>query len=100
MRQDNACIWIRRTIGNNIALLRKERQLSQCELAKRAGIDNSYLCRMENGTANFSLDKLVSCAQAMDVPVVELLRGLDTLTPREYEERSTYHYAGVRYLSK
>ena len=45
-------------VGEKIRELRKERQLTQAELATRIGIQQSDLCRMETGEYRVSLDVL------------------------------------------
>jgi len=45
-------------VGSKIRQLRKERSLTQAELAQRIGVQQSDLCRMENGEYKVSLDTL------------------------------------------
>ena len=45
-------------IGSKIRQLRKDRNLTQAYLADRVGIQQSDLCRMENGEYRVSLDVL------------------------------------------
>lgn len=45
-------------VGDKIRALRKERHLTQAELAQRIGVQQSDLCRMENGEYKVSLDTL------------------------------------------
>ena len=45
-------------VGTKIRQLRKERSLTQAELAQRIGVQQSDLCRMENGEYKVSLDTL------------------------------------------
>lgn len=45
-------------VGGKIRSLRKERLLTQSELAQRIGVQQSDLCRMENGEYKVSLETL------------------------------------------
>jgi transcriptional regulator with XRE-family HTH domain len=45
-------------VGSKIKDLRKERDLTQSELASRIGVQQSDLCRMEKGEYKVSLDTL------------------------------------------
>lgn len=45
-------------VGSKIRALRKERDLTQAELANRIGVQQSDLCRMENGEYKVSLETL------------------------------------------
>ena len=73
---------IRKQVGVNIAALREERGLSQSDLALRADIDRSHISRMENASANWTLDSLISIAYGLDVPITRLFDGLDCDSPQ------------------
>ena len=45
-------------IGSKIRQLRKERRLTQALLAEKVGVQQSDLCRMENGEYKVALDTL------------------------------------------
>ena len=56
-------------VGKTIRELRDGAGLSQAQLAKKAGLTQSHISRLENGehhAANFTLEKI---ARALDVPV-------------------------------
>jgi transcriptional regulator with XRE-family HTH domain len=58
------------------AVLRKaraRRKLTQAELARRAGIHQVTVARLENGTHRPSMDTLQRLAKALRVKVAELL---------------------------
>jgi transcriptional regulator with XRE-family HTH domain len=60
----------RRTLASAIKSLREERELTQRELARRAGLTNAYIVMLEKGTrANPSLDVLTRLAAALGVSV-------------------------------
>jgi transcriptional regulator with XRE-family HTH domain len=71
-----------RTIGLTIRALRRERGLSQAQLAELADIDRSYMSSIERGLRNVSVLNVARIAAALDVPVRDLLG------PREVIRRS------------
>lgn len=62
-------------IGQNIAKLRKQKKLSQEDLAGAAEIDRSFLSEIENGYKNLSILVLFRIAKALDVTPERLLKG-------------------------
>jgi len=59
------------TIGGRLRRLRKERSLTQAELARQIGIQQSDLSRMEKGEYRVSLDNLVKILSALDLQVAD-----------------------------
>jgi transcriptional regulator with XRE-family HTH domain len=62
-----------RTIGLAIRSLRRERGLSQESLAGLAHIDRSYMSSVERGLRNVSVLNIARIAEALDVPMRDLL---------------------------
>ncbi len=62
-------------LADSVRSLRKARGWSRRELAERAGISERFLADVEAGAANPSLLRMAELAQALDVPVVQLLGG-------------------------
>lgn len=63
-----------RRIGNRIAYHRKQKQLSQEQLAKRAGISTSYMSKIERADLeSFAVITLLDIAEALDVSPYTLL---------------------------
>jgi transcriptional regulator with XRE-family HTH domain len=62
-------------LGRTIKQLRVERGFSQEELAHRSGMDRTWVGGIERGEKNPSFEKLVSLAEALGVPVSELVAG-------------------------
>lgn len=60
-------MMIREYIGKRIAELRKERELSQVDLALRAGLDKGHIARIELGRYSVGIDTLQKIADALDV---------------------------------
>ncbi|MBK9142570.1 MAG: response regulator [Candidatus Melainabacteria bacterium] len=57
-------------------LIRKRREelgLSQTELAERAGLHRTYICNIERGTQNLSLESLNNIAGSLEIPVARLI---------------------------
>ncbi|MEW6049419.1 MAG: transcriptional repressor LexA [Bacillota bacterium] len=69
-------------IGEKIRALRKDKQLTQRELARRAGVSPQYLCDVECGRVNPSLSALEKIAAGLGLPTVALLTERD---PRDLE---------------
>lgn len=63
---------VRKIIGWNLRALRVERSLSQERLALEAGIDRSYIGRVERGSENVTVNSLESMARVLDVHVRRL----------------------------
>jgi transcriptional regulator with XRE-family HTH domain len=62
-------------LGKNIKFFRSQKQLSQADLADKAGISITFLSNVERGN-NFPLaGTLVSLAKALEVEVFELFKG-------------------------
>jgi transcriptional regulator with XRE-family HTH domain len=53
--------------------LRKEQEMTQSALAKRAGVSAGYIARLETHRHDPKLSTLVKLAKALRVPVTELL---------------------------
>jgi transcriptional regulator with XRE-family HTH domain len=60
-------------LARNVATLRHARGLTQQELASAAGVPRSTVTSLESGTGNPSLQSLLKVAQALAVPLDELL---------------------------
>ena len=62
-------------IGQRIASLRKEQNLTQQELADRLGVTNKAVSKWERGDGLPDISLMTALADALDVTVDELLRG-------------------------
>jgi transcriptional regulator with XRE-family HTH domain len=63
----------RQILGWNLRSLRVAKGMSQERLALEAGIDRSYVGRVERGSENVTLSRLESFAAVLGVPVAQLL---------------------------
>jgi len=58
-----------RKLGIKISHYRKQRDLTQQEVANKLDIDPSSISRIENGNIGMSIDMLIAIAEAIDVPL-------------------------------
>ena len=68
-------------LGRAIVLLRREKCISQENLALEAGIDRKYMSDIENGKRNISLDIIERIANQFEMPISELMKRAE-----EYKE--------------
>jgi transcriptional regulator with XRE-family HTH domain len=63
-------------LGRQISNLREKRGLSQTLLADMAQIGRAHLSQIENGAVAPRIDTIHALAQALEITLEELLRGL------------------------
>lgn len=63
--------------GHNLAEARKQARLTQAQLSKRVPMSQQALSRLERGRHCPHLETLRRIAHALEVPVVDLLRGIE-----------------------
>lgn len=73
-------------VGSKIRQLRKERNLTQAILAQKIGVQQSDLCRMENGEYKVSLDTLFKVLGVFGMDIGEFFR--DELVPVSPSQRT------------
>ena len=64
--------------GYTIKQLRRERGISQTELAQRSAIDRSYLSALECGARNVALNNIFQLAKSFELMPSELLAIAET----------------------
>lgn len=64
---------VQRRIAVNVKRVRKERGLSQEELADRAGVHRTYVSQIERGVKNATFISLDKIAKALGTPLSELV---------------------------
>lgn len=62
--------------GKRIQQLRKERKMTQEDLADLIGVDRSYMGFVERGERNPTLDKIIKIAKSFKVNLSELFAGV------------------------
>lgn len=67
---------INKQIGKRIQYLRKQKGISQLDLALDAGVNRNYLSDLERGERNPSLKVLVRIAEALGVDLSTLVQGV------------------------
>lgn len=79
-------------VGPKIRQLRKERKMTQTELASRIGIQQSDLSRMEKGEYRVSLDTLFKILAESNVSIGEFFDDVhkESLTPAEMQMVSEF----------
>jgi transcriptional regulator with XRE-family HTH domain len=69
--------WVferRRAIGDNIRAERKRQKLTQERLAELTALDRKTINRIEQGTYATAIDHLLLIADALGVPLADLVR--------------------------
>lgn len=69
--------WVptrRRVIGDSIRAERTRQKLTQERLGEKTGLDRKTVNRIEQGTHATSIDHLLLIADALDVPLADLVR--------------------------
>ena len=72
--RDFCAMDIKQKFGNNLKLLRLEKDLSQEKLALIAEIDRTYIPSIEKGERNVSIVIAEKLAIALNVPITELFK--------------------------
>ena len=67
-------------IGQRIRTIRKQKNLTQEQLAERLNVSIVYISQIENGKTRLSLEMLVNISSLLDCEAGELLSGA-TLNP-------------------
>ncbi len=80
-------------VGRKIRQLRKERRLTQTELAQRLGIQQSDLSRMEKGEYRVSLDTLFKILAEFRLGIGEFFEEVahESITPRDLRLVRGFH---------
>ena len=61
-------------LGENIRLLRKDKEISQEELAHQANLDRTYISGVERGDRNPTILSSLKIARALDVDLTVLMK--------------------------
>lgn len=77
-------------IGNVLKLLRKDRGLSQEEIAGRTGLDRTYISMLERNIKQPSITTIFLLAEALDIKPSELVVELEKEYRNYIIKRDTY----------
>ena len=69
---------ISKQLGMRISYLRKQKKWSQEELSFNSGVNKNYICDIENGRRNPTLDILSRIAVGLDVTLEFLFKGIQS----------------------
>ena len=58
----------RKLLGKNIAKYRKQRNLSQNQLAESVDVSREHIAKIETAKRNMSMDLLFNISSAIDIP--------------------------------
>jgi transcriptional regulator with XRE-family HTH domain len=85
-------------VGSRIRSLRKDRALTQADLAHRIGIQQSDLCRMENGEYKVSLETLFKILSIFEMNIADFFNegAAGPARDREYEFLRLYQRLSQR----
>nr|WP_243141701.1 MULTISPECIES: helix-turn-helix transcriptional regulator [unclassified Pseudoflavonifractor] len=59
-------------IGLNLLFYRRQRNMTQMELAEKCGISRNYIQRIETAASSCTLDTLIDVAAALEIPLYKL----------------------------
>jgi transcriptional regulator with XRE-family HTH domain len=65
---------VQKDVGRRVAELRRERGLTQAELADRASVSTNYVARVETGLQNLTLESLTKLANLFGLPIQEFFQ--------------------------
>ena len=61
-------------LGENLKRIRTGKGVTQIEIAKKLAVNRSFVSNIENGKTNPTLSTITNLANALGVPVNELLK--------------------------
>ncbi|MCR5332859.1 MAG: helix-turn-helix domain-containing protein [Bacilli bacterium] len=70
---------VSQVLGKRIEYLRKSKGWSQLELALESEVNKNYLCDLEKGRRNPSLEILERIADALNISLEELFKGVHSI---------------------
>jgi len=79
-------------VGSRIRSLRKDRALTQADLAHRIGIQQSDLCRMENGEYKVSLETLFKILSIFEMNIADFFNEGAAGASRERDYEFLHQY--------
>ena len=86
MMKQEEDMTIKELFGRRIQEIRKRRQLSQEQVAEKAGISSNYLSRIECGKENPTFDMLIKLSEAFTIDMWEMFDFGHTVSEIELKE--------------
>lgn len=83
MMDDNTRAALRSEVGVKIREWRLRRELSQADVARRAGVTQASLSNYENGKRDMPLSTLIGVTSALNVSLGDLLELPDVIVVRD-----------------
>ncbi len=74
-------------VGEKVRMVRKQRGLTQEELAEKAGLQNTYIGGIERGERNISLETLEKVAKGLEVNPIVFLEFTDVEIEKNFLEK-------------
>lgn len=75
-------------LGLTIRELRQARRMSQEAVALEAGVDRTFLTRVENGTHSPSFDSILAISSALGISLTQLSRKFEDNMGKSKHEKS------------
>lgn len=75
MNNNHFDVWL--AIGLNILHYRKEKGMTQIQLAEKADISRTYMQKIETAACSCTLDTLIDIAEALNIPLKKLFEFRD-----------------------
>jgi XRE family aerobic/anaerobic benzoate catabolism transcriptional regulator len=70
-------------VGSRLRARRQVWELTQAELARRAGVSPRFLVQLEKGEGNISVGRLADVCEALELPLSDLFRGIGPGRPNK-----------------
>lgn len=61
-------------LGDNLKKIRIKKNITQSEIAKKLGVDRSFVSNLENAKTNPTLSTVTNLAKVLDVSLKELFK--------------------------
>jgi len=76
-------------LGNTLREIRTARRMTQEEIALEAGVDRTFLTRVENGKLSPSFDSILAIASALGVTLTQLSQRFEQNMGKPDNEKSS-----------
>ena len=87
-------------VGLRLRLYRKEKKLTQEDLAEKAGLHYSYIGQVERGEKNITIGSLERILDALDIPFSDLFNNIEMTADPEDQDIYSKCYQLLRSRSE